>query len=75
VEPTNAAAVAAPRGKGLLIAVAAIALVAGLVIGGIIGWQVEKSRVESDVDRLRDKIANLQERSLGAPAQARSDAA
>jgi len=75
VEPTNTGGTAGARGNGRLIAVAAIALVVGLLIGGLIGWQVEKRRVESDVDRLRERIEQLQERSLGVPTPARPDAA
>jgi hypothetical protein len=74
VEPTSTGG-AASQGNGRLIAIAAIALVVGLLIGGLIGWQVEKRRVESDVDRLRERIEQLQERSLGVSTPALSVAA
>jgi hypothetical protein len=66
VEPTSTPETPASRINGLIIAVAAVALVVGLVVGFGIGWKVEQNRVKDDVNRLREKLADVQSRSLGA---------
>ena len=64
MEPTTTDAVGegavAPSSDGgggssrtLLVLTAVASLVVGVIIGGLIGWQVEKNRVEDDIANIR----------------------
>ncbi len=57
MEPTTASPVAEdgpPRGRrGPVLLIAIVSLLVGVIVGGLIGWQVEKRRVEDDAANVR----------------------
>ncbi len=44
--------------RGVLVGGVIAALVVGVIVGGLIGWQVEKNRVEDDVSEAKDAARN-----------------